>query len=222
MCCCVADKVFFSIALYMGDGGYQVVRMLIISVRHFTGCPPRAPQQRWYVYKDTSENSDALGLGIKLQVRILTGSMASCLMVLTSRLCTKLPGMLAAGLTYSPVSHHSQSHGSSGSSKPEQLHRLLSEMILPCRLGDLIYVVRLMVMSLLKAPCRAPARHLLDLSPMLLTGRRRRRSGRCARACLFRVRSAGTSASSASSSSSSSAAIAIPKIFPPVKVRVAC
>jgi hypothetical protein len=60
--------VFFSIALYMGDGGYQVVRMLIISVRHFTAvrrARRTAPDGK---YVDNSENSDALGLGIKLQV----------------------------------------------------------------------------------------------------------------------------------------------------------
>ncbi len=27
--------MFFSIALYIGDGGYQVVRMLVMSVQHF-------------------------------------------------------------------------------------------------------------------------------------------------------------------------------------------
>jgi len=62
-----ADKVFFSIALYMGDGGYQVVRMLIISARHFRAT--RAARRSGNQYKDTSENSDALGLGIKLQAR---------------------------------------------------------------------------------------------------------------------------------------------------------
>ena len=60
-----ADKVFFSIALYMGDGGYQVVRMLLISVRHFRAT--RAALKSGNKYIDTSENSDALGLGIKLQ-----------------------------------------------------------------------------------------------------------------------------------------------------------
>ena len=51
----------------MGDGGYQVVRMLIISVRHFRAA--RAAQRSGGKYIDTSENSDALGLGIKLQAR---------------------------------------------------------------------------------------------------------------------------------------------------------
>ncbi len=60
-----ADKVFFSIALYMGDGGYQVVRMLIISYRHFMAV--RRARKANGKYEDTSENSDALGLGIKLQ-----------------------------------------------------------------------------------------------------------------------------------------------------------
>ena len=59
--------MFFSIALYMGDGGYQVVRMLIISVRHFRAT--RAALKAGSKYIDTSENSDALGLGIKLQAR---------------------------------------------------------------------------------------------------------------------------------------------------------
>ena len=70
------DKVFFSIALYMGDGGYQVVRMLIISVRHFRAT--RAALRSNTKYMDTSENSDALGLGIKLQVRavVLPGQPA--------------------------------------------------------------------------------------------------------------------------------------------------
>ena len=66
-CCCAADKVFFSIALYMGDGGYQVVRMLIISYRHFMAV--RRACKANGKYEDTSENSDALGLGIKLQAR---------------------------------------------------------------------------------------------------------------------------------------------------------
>ena len=65
-----ADKVFFSIALYMGDGGYQVVRMLIISVRHFRAV--RAANRAGGKYIDNSENSDALGLGIKLQVCLLS------------------------------------------------------------------------------------------------------------------------------------------------------
>ncbi len=51
----------------MGDGGYQVVRMLIISARHFRAT--RAARRSGNQYKDTSENSDALGLGIKLQAR---------------------------------------------------------------------------------------------------------------------------------------------------------
>jgi hypothetical protein len=51
----------------MGDGGYQVVRMLIISVRHFRAV--RAANRAGGKYEDNSENSDALGLGIKLQVR---------------------------------------------------------------------------------------------------------------------------------------------------------
>ena len=61
--------MFFSIALYMGDGGYQVVRMLIISVRHFRAT--RAALRSGNKYIDNSENSDALGLGIKLQARSL-------------------------------------------------------------------------------------------------------------------------------------------------------
>ena len=65
MRCVLADKVFFSIALYMGDGGYQVVRMLIISYRHFMAV--RRARKANGKYEDTSENSDALGLGIKLQ-----------------------------------------------------------------------------------------------------------------------------------------------------------
>jgi saccharopine dehydrogenase-like NADP-dependent oxidoreductase len=51
----------------MGDGGYQVVRMLIISFRHFRAT--RAALRSGSKYIDTSENSDALGLGIKLQAR---------------------------------------------------------------------------------------------------------------------------------------------------------
>ncbi len=51
----------------MGDGGYQVVRMLIISARHFRAT--RAARRSGNAYKDNSENSDALGLGIKLQAR---------------------------------------------------------------------------------------------------------------------------------------------------------
>ena len=51
----------------MGDGGYQVVRMLIISFRHFRA--HRAALKAGGQYKDNSENSDALGLGIKLQAR---------------------------------------------------------------------------------------------------------------------------------------------------------
>ena len=64
----------------MGDGGYQVVRMLIISVRHFTAvrrARRNAPDGK---YVDTSENSDALGLGIKLQVRRLRASVTRLLM----------------------------------------------------------------------------------------------------------------------------------------------
>jgi len=67
-----ADKVFFSIALYMGDGGYQVVRMLIISYRHFMAV--RRARKANGKYEDTSENSDALGLGIKLQARAPTAA----------------------------------------------------------------------------------------------------------------------------------------------------
>lgn len=64
----IADKVFFSIALYMGDGGYQVVRMLIISYKHFMAVRRQSRASSKFV--DTSENSDALGLGIKLQARL--------------------------------------------------------------------------------------------------------------------------------------------------------
>ena len=143
MCCCVADKVFFSIALYMGDGGYQVVRMLIISVRHFTAVR-RARRNNGGVYKDTSENSDALGLGIKLQVRWLLD--ASCCGT-TSRLA-KLP-TAAAGLTYSPVSHQAVTWVIWLIFLT--VHRFVVRKILPCNLG-ILFRVRLMVMSLLKAP----------------------------------------------------------------------